>query len=111
MQDKRDKILFVEDNRVDLMAFERFARREAFPYDYITAGSTKEARKIIQSEKFDAAVIDYLLRDGTAFDLFDNIKDTPIIIEGTKYGRAMVNSARLFRLTAQMMMLICFTDF
>ena len=80
MQDKRDKILFVEDNKVDRMAFERFARREDFLYDYITAGSVKEVRKIIQSEKFDAAVIDYLLGDGTAFDLFDKIKDTPIII-------------------------------
>ena len=80
MQDKRYRILFVEDDRIDLMVFERFARKGRFPYNYITAGSVKEASAVLESEDFDAIVADYSLGDGTAFDLFDRIEDTPIII-------------------------------
>ncbi len=80
MQDKRHKILFVEDDEIDLMAFERSARGELFPYDYVTARSAKEASDILGSEEFDAVVTDFSLGDGTAFDLIDRAKDTPIII-------------------------------
>ncbi len=80
MQDKRHKILFVEDDEIDLMAFERFARGELFPYDYVTARSAKEASDILGSEEFDAVVTDFSLGDGTAFDLFDRVKDALIII-------------------------------
>ncbi len=79
-QNRRSCILFVEDDMVDQMAFKRFVRHEDFPYDYILAGSVQEARQILKSESFDAAVTDYLLGDGTAFDLFDELKGTPFII-------------------------------
>ncbi len=80
MENKKEKILFVEDDQVDRMAFERFASNFEFPYAYILAGSVKEAKSILGSKTFDAVVCDYLLGDGTAFDLFDAIQDIPIVV-------------------------------
>jgi len=80
MENKKDRIIIVEDNRVDQMAFERFAKSSDFPFDYVIAGSVSEAKKILKSEKVDAAVLDYSLGDGTAFDLFGQIKEIPVVI-------------------------------
>ena len=80
MEQSECMILFVEDDKVDRMAFERFARREHFPYQYMLAGSIEETRQLVRTRHFDAAVVDYLLGDGTAFDLFDSAKGTPIVV-------------------------------
>jgi PAS domain S-box-containing protein len=80
MDNKRERILMVEDDRVDQMAFERFAGYAKFPYDYILTGSIEEAKRALELENFDAAVVDFMLGDGTAFDLFDHIQDTPVVI-------------------------------
>jgi len=75
------KVLLVEDDKVDQMAFRRFADEEGnLPYDYSIAGSVLEAGKVLDSEKFDVVLIDYLLGDGTAFDLFEKAKGTPIVL-------------------------------
>ncbi|HXP49752.1 MAG TPA: PAS domain S-box protein, partial [Bacteroidia bacterium] len=74
------KILFIEDDKVDQMAFKRFVKDENLSYNYTIAGSVSEAKRILDSEKFDIVIIDYHLGDGTAFDIFDLIKDTPVII-------------------------------
>jgi len=73
-------ILFVEDDTIDQMAFVRFTKTTCFPYAYTVAGSVKETRELLHSKTFDAMVVDYLLGDGIAFDLFDDLKDIPIII-------------------------------
>jgi len=84
MDNKKVKILVVDDDKVDQMAFERFANEEKLPYDYIIAGSVKEAKQVLEREKFDAVLLDYMLGDGTAFDLFDKVKESPfIIVTGT----------------------------
>src|SRR5712692_10435210 len=74
------KILLVEDDKVDQMAFKRLFKDENLSYDYDIAGSVSEAKTILDSEGFDIVITDYLLGDGTAFDIFDLINDTPIII-------------------------------
>ncbi|GAK57674.1 integral membrane sensor hybrid histidine kinase [Candidatus Vecturithrix granuli] len=74
------KILFVEDDEIDQIAFERFAQRATFPYAYEIASSVQEAQEHIHGNSFDAAVIDYSLEDGTAFDLFEKLPNTPIIV-------------------------------
>ncbi len=78
--EERTRILLVEDDKVDQMAFERLVEREALPYDYVVAGSVSAAREILANAQFDAALIDYMLGDGTAFDLFDEIRGAPIIV-------------------------------
>jgi len=80
MENTRYKILLVEDDKLDQKAFERLVEDEGLPYDYTIAGSVSEAHSILGSEQFDIVVADYALGDGTAFDVFDSVKNTPIII-------------------------------
>lgn len=75
----RTRVLFIEDDRVDQMAFERLVREKDLPYDYTIAGSVSEARKKLSSGIFDIVITDYVLGDGTAFDIFTSIIDTPIV--------------------------------
>lgn len=79
MDGPRYKVLLIEDDKIAQMAFERFVRDENLPYDYTIAGSVSQANSILSANKFDIVIVDYLLGDGTAFDVFDSIKDTPII--------------------------------
>lgn len=74
------KVLLVEDDKVDQMAFKRFVGGETLSYDYSIAGSVSEAKKILASREFDVIIVDYRLGDGTALDIFDLITDPPIIV-------------------------------
>lgn len=80
MDDRRYKILLIEDNKLDQMAFERLVRQENLPYEMAIAGSVSEAEKQLSSQDFDAAIIDYFLGDGTAFDVMELITDVPMIL-------------------------------
>jgi PAS domain S-box-containing protein len=79
MEDKRYRILMVEDDRLDQMAFKRMVKEENLPYDYTIAGSVAQAEQILGGEKFDLVFVDYLLGDGTAFDILESIVDTPAV--------------------------------
>ncbi|MGA2070390.1 MAG: ATP-binding protein [Sedimentisphaerales bacterium] len=79
MEDKRYKILLVEDDRLDQMAFKRLVKEECLPYDYTIAGSVAQATQILGGEKFDLVFVDYLLGDGTAFDVLESIVDTAAV--------------------------------
>ncbi len=81
MSGKKIKILLIEDDRTDQMAFLRFFDKEALPYDCSIAGSVSEASDILQAEAFDAVVMDYDLGEGNAFDLIPKVPmDIPVII-------------------------------
>ncbi|MCI0493805.1 response regulator, partial [candidate division KSB1 bacterium] len=82
MVSQKQKVLLVEDNEIDQMAFQRFAKREGLPFDYEIANSIVEARQFLQGKKYDALLLDYRLGDGTAFDLFEVAKqlEAPIVI-------------------------------
>ena len=79
MENTRYKILLIEDDVIDQKAFKRLIKDENLPYDCTIAGSVSEARSILGSEKFDVVIVDYLLGNGTAFDILDSVKDTPPI--------------------------------
>jgi signal transduction histidine kinase len=74
------RLLIVEDDQVDRMAFERFVQNKSLPYDYIVAGSISEAEDLLQSNTFDIIITDYMLGDGTGLDLFDSMGDLPVIV-------------------------------
>ena len=74
------KVLLVEDDRVDRMAFERFVAGERLPYDCTIAASVFEASRALGAGKFDVAIVDYRLGDGTAFDLFGLLGEVPCIM-------------------------------
>ena len=80
MENTRYKILLVEDDKLDQMAFKRLVKDNDLPYDCIIAGSVSEAQNILGSEQFDVVIADYLLGDGTAFDVIGLVKDTPTIL-------------------------------
>ena len=80
MEDTRYKILLIEDDKLDQMAFERFVKDEKLLYDCTIAASVSEAQSILASEQFDTIVADYSLGDGTALDILDLVKDIPIIV-------------------------------
>ncbi len=80
MVNMRYKVLLIEDDKLDQIAFKRLVKDEDLLYDYTIARSVSEANSILSTDKFDIAIVDYLLGDGTAFDIFDSLKDTPIII-------------------------------
>jgi PAS domain S-box-containing protein len=74
------KILLIEDDKIDQMAFRRLVEDQKLPYDYTIAGSVSEARKILDAERFDIIISDHSLGDGTAFDILGSVGDTPIIL-------------------------------
>lgn len=74
------RILLVEDDEVDQMAFERFVQRAGLPYEYSVADSVAKAKKLLASEEFDIILLDYNLGDGTAFDIIDMHPDAPVIL-------------------------------
>jgi PAS domain S-box-containing protein len=79
MENKKYKILFIEDDKLYRMAFKRFVDEEKLPYDYIEATSVAEAQSVLDSQKFDIIIADYSLGDGTAFDILGLVDDTPMI--------------------------------
>jgi len=74
------KILLVEDDELDQMAFKRMVEREKLPYDCTVAGSLSEAQQVLSGKEFDVIVSDYSIGDGTALDVLNLAKDTPVIL-------------------------------
>jgi PAS domain S-box-containing protein len=73
------RVLLIEDDRIDQMAFTRLIQEEELSYDCILADTVSDAKNILNNHEFDVIIADYLLKDGTAFDIFDLVKETPII--------------------------------
>jgi PAS domain S-box-containing protein len=80
MEGERYKLLLIEDNEIDQMAFKRFVEKNALPYDCIVAGSVSEAHSVLGFEQFDIVISDYSLGDGTGLDILGMVKDMPIIM-------------------------------
>jgi PAS domain S-box-containing protein len=74
------RLLIIEDDKVDQMAFERFTRNHDFPFEYEIRNSIKDAKEVINSETFDGIISDFYLGDGTAFDILDMISHIPLIV-------------------------------
>ncbi len=72
------KVLLIEDDKVDQIAFQRLIRRAGLQYDYKVAGSIGEAKGLLTTDTFDIAVLDYQLGDGTAQDVIDHLVSAKI---------------------------------
>lgn len=79
MSDLQKRILLVEDDCIDQIAFKRLMHDENLSYKYTISKSVNEARETLHSNKFDVIILDFDLGDGTAFDLLDMIPNTPVI--------------------------------
>jgi nitrogen-specific signal transduction histidine kinase/DNA-binding NarL/FixJ family response regulator len=80
MTDNGSEILFIEDDKIDRMAFLRFVEKENLPYNCTVASSISEARSELSSKPFDVIVSDYSLADGTALDVLGIAKTIPVIV-------------------------------
>jgi PAS domain S-box-containing protein len=80
MGNTRYKVLFIEDNQLDQMAFKRFVDENGIPYDCIIASSVSEALQALDSNQFDIVITDHALGDGTAFEILKSVKNIPVII-------------------------------
>ncbi|MCX5977006.1 MAG: PAS domain S-box protein [Coprothermobacterota bacterium] len=74
------KALFVEDDRVDQLAFEQFLEERGLPIAYVLAGSFNEAKCLLSQGEFDIIVADYSMGDGTALDLLPFAPGVPMIL-------------------------------
>ncbi len=79
MEDVKYRILLVEDDELDQMAFKRLLETENLPYECTVARSASQARETLKSERFDIVISDYMLGDGTALDILESVKNTPFI--------------------------------
>jgi PAS domain S-box-containing protein len=80
MENTPYKILLIEDDKLDQMAFTRMVESKELPYDCTIAGSVSQASGILKSERFDIVISDYSLGDGTAFDVLKLVNNTPVIL-------------------------------
>lgn len=95
MEHTKYKVLLIEDNKLDRMAFKRFVEEEKLLYDLTTARSISEAKEILKFEQFDIIVSDYSLGDGTALDILNSVKHIPIIlITGAADEQVAINAWR-----------------
>jgi PAS domain S-box-containing protein len=74
------RILLIEDDKLDQMAFKRFITSEKIPYDFVINSSITQAKETLKTEKFDVIVTDYSLGDGTALDVLEFVRNIPIIL-------------------------------
>lgn len=80
MDSVRYKILLVEDDKLDQLAFKRFVDNNSTPYDYTIVGSVAETRNVLNSSQFDVIVSDHSLGDGTALDVLKSAGNTPVVV-------------------------------
>ncbi len=80
MENETYRILLIEDDELDQMAFKRYLKAENLSYEYVIVPSISEANNVLSSEKFDIILTDFTLGDGTALDILDSVKDIPIVL-------------------------------
>jgi diguanylate cyclase (GGDEF)-like protein/PAS domain S-box-containing protein len=80
MNTEKTRLLLIEDDKVDQLAFRRLVEDQKLPYSCSIARSVAEARKILSEEHFDIVISDYTFGDGTAFEAVDFKKHAPVIM-------------------------------
>ena len=76
---ERYRVLLVEDDTVDQLAFKRAVKEQGSPYAYDVAGSVAEARDLLSRNRYNAVITDYSLGDGTAFDVIELARGIPLV--------------------------------
>ena len=76
----KERVLLVEDNSAEQKALMHLLREKHSKYEYVMTGSVAEAIEVIDAVHFDVIITDVLLGDGTVFNIFESIKDIPIIV-------------------------------
>ncbi|GBE40963.1 blue-light-activated protein [bacterium BMS3Bbin09] len=80
MPDIKGNILFIENDEADRQTLNSLVENKDFKYEYTIVRSVSEAKSVLEKDKFDVVIPDYMLDDGTAFDILDLVKDAPVIV-------------------------------
>ncbi|MHC4394198.1 MAG: PAS domain-containing sensor histidine kinase [Planctomycetota bacterium] len=80
MNNTEYKVLLIEDDKLDQMAFKRMLKDRDLPYDCAIARSVSDAQNILARREFDVVISDYSLGDGTAFDVLKMVGNAPVIL-------------------------------
>jgi len=95
LEESKGKILLVEDDEFDQLTFKRFTQKEYFPYQFQIANSVSDARSRMSQEQFDIIISDYMLGDGTIFDLVGDTNAIPfILVTGASNEQVAVRAIR-----------------
>ncbi|MGQ9651691.1 MAG: response regulator [Phycisphaerae bacterium] len=90
------RVLFVDDDLLDRVAFERLVRKQQLPYDYTLADSAQAARKHLAAERFDIVITDFSLADGNCLELLAEFKNVPfVVVTGTGSEETAVEAMKL----------------
>lgn len=73
-EDKRPKVLLVDDENILLEMYKTAFTVDGFPGDFLTAAEVGEAIKIIKNEKPDLVLLDMLLGKRSGLDVIKEIK-------------------------------------
>ena len=79
MNNARYELLLIEDDYIDEKSFTKFVREQGLPYNCTVARSVAEAKSTLGSKRFDVIVADYMLGDGTGFEVLGIVKESPVI--------------------------------
>lgn len=80
-KEKIYKLLYIEDDDVDVMAFERYFSTPNPSFNCDIATTIDAAFELLKSGvSYDIIISDYQLPDGQAVDILDDIKHIPVII-------------------------------
>ena len=76
------QLLYVEDDRIDRLAFTCYMKQMDLPYEYTLASSLSEALEILCDRVFHIAILDYNLGDGHSSELFPILteRNCPFVI-------------------------------
>ncbi len=74
------RVLLVEDDAVDRMAFERFVRHQQLAYEVAVASSVGEATRLLEQHDFDVVLTDYHLGDSTGVEVLALEPGIPVIV-------------------------------
>lgn len=89
-------VLLVENDQLDQNAFTRLVAKRQLPYEYVIADSVAAAIRQLQYRHFDIVLIDYMLDDGTGFDVLKSVPSDmqTIFITGTGSEEIAVEALR-----------------
>ncbi|HCN37682.1 MAG TPA: hybrid sensor histidine kinase/response regulator [Bacteroidetes bacterium] len=68
------KILLIEDDEIDTMAFQRLLKKSSIDYEFFSAGDAKSSLELLQNEKVDFIFLDYQLPGSDGLSLLKEIK-------------------------------------
>ena len=90
------RVLLIEDDPIDQMAFEDVVRAQTDSYLVKVVDSVGTARDALRSGTFDIVVADLEIKDGTCFDIFDEKLSLPVIITtGSGDEETVIRALRL----------------